>query len=499
MDRRPPNFLVVVFDALRASDFPGGWDAVDQMPFVRSLQKSAWVFPNAVTPASWTVPSHASLLTGLYPWEHGAHGQASITLAPSVPRLSSLLRKEGYRSGLFAANGFLAPPYGLAEGFDTVAWGGWWERYLRVPTSVAPFEQVDGEERASGAWAARMGGVRRRESSLLVRATHHLDRYPWVSDTAGRLALQLRAPGSPRDVRISTWIEPRLEQWISGLPKTTPFFALLNIQDTHDPFFPGPEQATGLRDRWALLRVRQDLLGALVGRWTPTTEELRVLHELYRWTVRRLDGRVRRLVEILQATQRWDNTWLILTSDHGQAFGEEGYYLHYCGISEGIQRIPLWVRPPGGEAGASRTRGLASLVDLAPLVLRESGSRATVTTSGANLRELRDHERPGPVLSVNDGLFWEHMVRWAGPAARHRLSRSQVAAYQGDMRWTVTSPGDQIEAVRLPPGMGDPEPGSAPPSPEAVALARRGLEGLRSVQTERGPEIDRRLRSWGYV
>ncbi|MCI4351653.1 MAG: sulfatase-like hydrolase/transferase, partial [Thermoplasmata archaeon] len=67
-------------DCVRARDFPGGPEPVTGMPTVEALAKESVQFPRAVSPAPWTIPSHASLFTGLYPWEHGVTMVGEVAL-----------------------------------------------------------------------------------------------------------------------------------------------------------------------------------------------------------------------------------------------------------------------------------------------------------------------------------------------------------------------------------------------------------------------------------
>lgn len=123
-NRIPPNLILVVIDTLRYDVFqsviattPEGHELKD------SLDKSAW-FSNATAAAPWTVPSMGSILTGLYPSEHGfgrrlGSGVLERHLHPSIVTLAQRLRKAGYRSVGFVANSYLDPSTGIGRGFDS--------------------------------------------------------------------------------------------------------------------------------------------------------------------------------------------------------------------------------------------------------------------------------------------------------------------------------------------------------------------------------------------
>ncbi|MCI4362631.1 MAG: sulfatase-like hydrolase/transferase, partial [Thermoplasmata archaeon] len=187
---RPPDVLVVVLDCGRADDFPGGSHAVANMPFADSLRRESLWFPRAVTPAPWTVPSHASLYTGLYPWEHGAHAKGTLKLAEGIPRLPAILRQRGYRTFSLSANHLLSPNLGFSDGFDRLAWAGWWEPYYRTTGTGRPPHSVGDAADAGGVGLDRIQhGAAWQAVKLTSRIVY---RFPFVTDAAGRLTQQLR-------------------------------------------------------------------------------------------------------------------------------------------------------------------------------------------------------------------------------------------------------------------------------------------------------------------
>src|SRR5580692_752059 len=118
-----PNLLLVVLDCVRAWDFPGGSNAAGPMPFVDSLRRESVDHPRTSSVAHWTVPAHASMFTGLYPWEHGVHAKGRLKLDAQGEAVGSLLQGAGYHTLSISANGLIAPSLGLVDGIDRSAWG----------------------------------------------------------------------------------------------------------------------------------------------------------------------------------------------------------------------------------------------------------------------------------------------------------------------------------------------------------------------------------------
>src|SRR6185503_4108857 len=98
--------------ALRAFD-----PAAPALPNIDALAARSARFSRAIAPAAWTLPSHASLLTGVYPNRHGAvHRDATIALA--TPTLPAMLARRGYETVAFTDGGFLDTSYGFGRGFE---------------------------------------------------------------------------------------------------------------------------------------------------------------------------------------------------------------------------------------------------------------------------------------------------------------------------------------------------------------------------------------------
>ena len=118
---RPPQFnlLIVTLDTTRA-DRLGAWKGPRGLtPILDRLAAEGVVFERAFAPVPITLPSHASLFTGLYPAEHGLRLNNGLSrLNSEIPVLAELLQKRGYRTGAFIASFVLDKQFGLDRGFD---------------------------------------------------------------------------------------------------------------------------------------------------------------------------------------------------------------------------------------------------------------------------------------------------------------------------------------------------------------------------------------------
>lgn len=114
-----PNVLLVSLDTVRADRVRCYGYARPTTPGIDALAAGATLFEAAIAPAPWTLPSHASMLTGLYPHSHGAAGWRSI-LPPRHVTLAETLLEAGYETAAFTGGAYLSSRFGLMQGFDVV-------------------------------------------------------------------------------------------------------------------------------------------------------------------------------------------------------------------------------------------------------------------------------------------------------------------------------------------------------------------------------------------
>lgn len=493
---RRPDIFVVVLDCLRASDFLGGAASPEDLPVSREIARSSWSFPRAVAPSSWTMPSHVSLLSGLYPWEHGVHGRSSLQVPADLPMLPSLLGKQGYRSLLLSANPMLGPWSGLSGSFDVAAWAARWEPFLRWPSTHVPASRMSERGVRGGVRSPPTLGKPNALRSGLVSGAHVLYRHVGWLRGANRALGRIAGERDPDGSGPSRWIEPTLERWLSAVPRERPVFALINYMETHEPYLDTVDGDLGAPN------TCQDQLEYLGGRRTLSEEDRRRLRGVYRGSVRRADRRLGLLKSVLERSGRWENCSLVVTSDHGQALGESGHFFHFLYVDPTLVRVPLLVRPPGGDPshGPAATSSWVSLIDLAPTLLQFAGCALPPLPSALPLAPFRGGERPAPVLSSADGLVWRDRRRKLPDPYRTELDRVRVVAYQGERSLRVE---EGRGVVGLFDVRSDPEEqrelaaegGSVEPALRAEAERALGRM-LRGTATDPG---DHRLRSWGYT
>lgn len=164
-----PPVVLVTIDTLRADHLPAyGYRAVET-PALEALRRDAILFENAYSHCPLTLPSHASLFTGLLPPRHGVRSNVGYRLAATHRTIAAALRERGYATGGFVSSYVLRAATGIAVGFD---------RYDEV----------------AGAPLRAIGDVQRPGPETVARATAWLD---GVATRPFLLFVHLYEPHSP--------------------------------------------------------------------------------------------------------------------------------------------------------------------------------------------------------------------------------------------------------------------------------------------------------------
>ncbi len=310
----PPHIFVLVLDTLRF-DRVGVYGESKLTPHLDRLAKSSIVYRNAISTAPWTLPMHASLFTGLYPHEHGV-SWGHYRLDERQPVLAELLTERGYHTLAVSNNRLLSRDNGFARGFDL---------FLETPTDV------------------HLKGWR-----LALRCA-----------TPRRIAEWLGLPQLVAEDAGSAWTNWLVKRHLKTQSAADrPLFAFINYFEPHDPYLPPQPYfeshlTPAQRDAARQLHQTQDDLAAHACGVTRTFDEdqIQLMAALYDAEVAYQDAMVGDLLKTLEESGLLQTSWLVVTSDHGELFGESNMVFHTAGSHYQLLHVPLIVRPPGGVEG----------------------------------------------------------------------------------------------------------------------------------------------------
>lgn len=280
-------------------------------PNLDAFARQGVLFKRAFSPATWTVPSHASLLTGLYVSQHRIESiEAERRFNEAIVTLPELLRRHGYRTAAFSHNPLFSPSQGLGDGFDE-------------------FHEMD--SLAAGHFRARLFGWAMDRSSGPVRALAQYGR----RKAAPRLTLDA------------------VDRWIGAQGVGAPYFVFANLLAPHFPWAAPLRtlaHARALRPRYL---ARRDFV-TLKDNWRfnaglePVTAAHReAWRRLYEAAVRHVDQEAGRFLRRLSRRSDANNTIVIVTSDHGEMLGEHRDIVgHLLTLHDNLTHVPLIVRHP---------------------------------------------------------------------------------------------------------------------------------------------------------
>jgi arylsulfatase A-like enzyme len=384
-----PNVILIVMDTVRADHLSLYGYNRDTTPNLKKLAADAAVYPEAISAADITLTSHASIFTGLYPSWHGAYCQPpeatfGRTLGP-VPTMAEVLAGNGYHTLGVAANLYLRAQFGLQRGFAD----------FRIPR---PVPVLAGEE----SWYMLRNGMRRAINQFAD--TDQFDRLYSRGDAVNREFFRMLG-------------QPELAQ--------APFFAFFNYMDAHFPYipphpfdrlFPGKSRA-----------ATESELDAIQGRVMQKKEPLPQFYtehavSQYDGGIAYIDSQIGHLVDWLKRQNLYDNTMIVVTADHGEAFGERRMFLHGNSLYANLLHVPLLVKYPHSEH-AGVVAAPVSLIDIFPTVLDVTGVKAPPGLQGVDLldpavaapRELFSESFPCPVPHPPEcpgGCTMRSVVSW---------------------------------------------------------------------------------------
>lgn len=342
-----PHLVLIVLDTVRA-DSAGLHGPQSPMPTLAGVGRTSTLYPQARATSCWTLPSHASLFTGAYLWRHGCH-ELHRRLDPHTPTLAEQLSAAGYATGAVSANAWVGPDFGFDRGFSQFerGWllvdrGGDLAGVRRAGRDRGQTDVVEALRRAA------QGGF----APAAINAAHHV-----LTRRRGRF-------GGHRVARRAVNLARDLAR--GGRP----VFLFVNLLDAHLRYNPPRRHARtelGGQAR-AARKVPQDPWAHVGGTTVLSAPQLQLLQGLYRAELRNLDDVVGRLLDGLDHVLGLNDTMLVVTSDHGEHLGEHGLLDHQYALSEQLLRVPLLLRPPGGNQGRV-VEGTQQLVDIAPTLL----------------------------------------------------------------------------------------------------------------------------------
>jgi arylsulfatase A-like enzyme len=396
---------LVVFDALRRDAVEPYGAPAGATPGLAELAARGSALPNAYATASWTLPSHASMFTGLLPRQLGLAQPPAGTPQSARPQLervadrmlAGVLARSGYATRGWSANLWASHHAGFDVGFDEFS-------YLHK-------QRID----------------RLADDGLRARVAWGLE--------------GLRANRDDGATQIGRELRDAIERW-SGRPA----FWFVNLCECHSPYLPPrPWDDLGATDRIrAALEAQRHLSFQSIclfaaGRWEIPGEAFVRMRHLYARAASYMDEWLAGILDALDRRGILDETLVIVTSDHGENFGEDGLIAHGFSLDQRLIHVPLVMSGPGTVSDS----GPFSLAQL-PRVIAEAAGLVGHPWREAELPEGIAVAQYDPMAPPSDSRVRDFAERWhLDETAVKRLTASFTAVTDGELK-LVLRDGDEL-------------------------------------------------------
>ncbi len=392
VDLSGANVLLVTLDTTRADRIGCYGYRAAETPYIDSLAAAGVLFEQAITPTAFTLPSHSSILTGLYPPFHGVRLNGGAALASVHTTLAEELYDSGYRTGAFIGAFVLDGRWGLEQGF---------EQY-DDDFPMAPDQRLD------------LAGVQ-RPANLVVDA-----------------ALE--------------WLEE---------PSERPFFAWVHLYDPHTPYEP-PEPyrsrfaPEGSHNSAAGDSTATDTQERRLREWIDEQ------NALYDGEIAFADSQIGRLLGWLGDHGLAEDTVVVVVGDHGEALGSHGETEHGYFVYDYAVHVPFVIRLPESDVRGSRVQQQVRTIDILPTVLDLVGVEPPAQVQGESLvPSMVDPHHTGPRYAYSESMAPSLQYGWSALYSVRTSDHKFIEAPRSELYDLGLDPGESRNVLASEPSVAE--------------------------------------------
>ncbi|MFN8372764.1 MAG: sulfatase [Anaerolineae bacterium] len=509
-----PNILLIILDTQRRDHLSIYGHQHETSPEFDAFAADATLFERAIAPAQWTLPSHASMFTGLYPSTHGVI-QGNSQLSGLYPTLAETLQVAGYHTVAFCNNPLLGVlDNGLRRGFD----------YFFNYSGAAPVRPRD----------LTRSPLQREMATRFRRFAYGVQNRFANNDALFRISLHpLLTPVWSRYINFKGNTATSIDDAIAYLSRhqaggaQKPMFTFVNLMGVHTPYRP-PQSY--------LKRFAPDLdsrsysfmssFNADAARWPSPVDEptpdwqRHTLDSFYDAETAYQDYHLGRLLRWLKTSGTLDNTLVIIAADHGEGHGDHNFFGHSFVVYQELVHVPLVIHYPAKFPMGKRVSSNVSTRRIFHTVLEAAGVKPPLDEAdpNANIGALTlANAVNGHPDAENNIVFSEafpintyiHVMEHHRPAlvTKLRLRSVRRGVYMGQHK--LTTVGDSAESLF--------DVGSDPEETQDVAgqsgalvneMQRKLAQMVTQAELQRADsdhhgevsaEVEENLRALGYI
>ncbi len=324
--------IILMLDTLRA-DYLGCYGKEKNVsPTIDRLAANGLLFEKAYASSSWTIPSHFSMMTGT---TAGAVRQ-EFSIAEKSYTLPERFYDLGYKTAMISANPLLSRAVNFEEGFQ-----------------------------------------------LFDPSVHNLNRLNNLRIFDFLTRLKIRKPIRGSKIKLNNPAAKVTDYAIDWIERNSgkPYLLFVNYMDIHDPYLPPKEYRKMFAQEYKG-KITGDICGDMseaefIKNVVPTMtgEDWDYVKGQYMGAIRYVDDQIARIVRTLKEKNQFEDTILIVLSDHGELFGEYGLATHHLTLSDEETHIPLIFHYPAKIKNPQRVTTLARIIDVYPTLKELTGFR----------------------------------------------------------------------------------------------------------------------------
>ncbi len=383
MTKRMPNILLIVLDAARVDHLSCYGYHRDTTPNIDKIAGMGTLFENCFSTSPWTMPSHASLFTGKFPSTCGVIGE-NFSLDKTQITLSQVLSSAGYHTFGITSSPHIGKHTHFNKGFN------YFIEAFRRPLLKNGFDLCF--KRALNTFRNRIYGGK--------------DITFYITEIA------------------KSWLKKEIHPFFMYLHYSTPHSPYYSPGAFHKKFYRDIESKVDTSRARELASTGDALLSHVLGRIKLTDKEWEVIKSYYDSKLSYLDNKILEILHLLRDLKILNETILVITSDHGENFGEHGLVYHDFCLYDTLIHVPLVVYYSNLPL-KKRVTSLVSHVDLFPTILKLSdiNTGKTLEYEGIDIFSPRERELRDYIFAEHGGGFLTRTLMKKYPGLAHSKYR----------------------------------------------------------------------------
>lgn len=402
---KKPNILFIMADQLRA-DVLGCYGGNAKTPAIDMIANEGLQFTECCTVSPLCVPARVSLMTGLYPHTTGVWNNTEFVLSPEAPLWTKKIHESGYNTSVFGK--------------------------LHLHTDFG--DMIKREYLVHGYGFETVNEVSGPHSTCQTR-THMSDEWKkkglWEDYCSDMLSRTKGPYSSPSPLPISeyydTYVGRKAKEYLEEYSDNRPWFCYVSFPGPHEPWdapYPYSEMYQSKQMSDPLPLVYDEEENRPTGEYDKLLEK-KIIHcdqvqskEIqanYCGSVSLIDNQIATIIDVIKKRGDWDNTVVILTSDHGELNGDHGL-IHKRNFFRPVLNVPLIIRTPETlKNKEKKSDTLVNLIDIGPTLAEIAGNPIDYEQFGKSLcpylkNSSKEHRRC--ILSEYNGELMYYDRKW---------------------------------------------------------------------------------------